>query len=92
MDQCYRERRDPFLRWRGEEDAMQQHWTNLSGGGQQVDGGQKHPAATRLLTLVHLQELDDGSAGRLWNQTKQNTIHTYISKWNMTVDCPRMQR
>lgn len=51
--------------------------TNLSGGGQQVDSGQKHPPTTRLLTLVHLQELDYGSAGRLWKKKQNKKKHTH---------------
>lgn len=46
---------------------------DLSGGGQQVDGGQQHPATTRLLTLVHLQELDDGSTGCLCLEEQTHT-------------------
>lgn len=39
--------------------------TDLSRGGQQVDGVQKHPATARLLALIYLQKLHNGSAGRL---------------------------
>lgn len=46
---------------------------NLSRRGQQVDGGQEHPAATRLLALVHLQELDYGSTGFLWRNKHADT-------------------
>lgn len=49
--------------------------TNLPRGGQKVDGGQKHPTTTRLLALVHLQELDYSSTGCLW---KANT-HTHTN-------------
>lgn len=53
---------------------------NLSRGGQKVDGGQKHPATTRLLTLVHLQELDYSSAGSLWKDTNTQT-HEQTIYW-----------
>lgn len=49
--------------------------TNLSRRGQQVDGGQKHPTTTRLLTLVHLQELDYGSTGCLCKENHAHTTH-----------------
>lgn len=48
--------------------------TDLSRGRQQVDGGQKHPAPTRLLTLVHLQELNDGSTGSLCSRKRKHTV------------------
>lgn len=65
--------------------------TNLSRGGQEVDGGQKHPATTRLLTLVHLQELDYSSAGCLCKHTH---IKTQFTGWDATALCstPRATR
>lgn len=50
--------------------------THLSRRGQQVDGGQEHPATTGLLALVHLQELDYGSTGCLCRPTQQRVVIT----------------
>lgn len=58
--------------------------TNLSRGGQEIDSGQKHPATTCLLTLVHLQELDYSATGCLCKHTH---IKSQFTGWVATALC-----